>query len=616
MRIIHVVRQFHPAVGGLETVVLELAREQVRAGHSVRVITLNRLFKATNETLLPADEIVNGIEVVRIPFIGSSRYPIAPAVLWHLGKADIVHVHGIDFFFDFLAWTKPIHHRTLVVSSHGGFFHTESLRSLKRFYFTTVTRLSLHFYAAIIAVSQSDQALFCRIRKRGMVCIENGVDLNKYANAASEVPRKAIITHGRLASNKRLDKLISLLAELRRIDKHWTLKVAGRPWDISVADLEVVCDEAGVKDAVHIVAAPSDETIRQLMKSCSLFASASEYEGFGISAVEAMSAGLFPILSPIRPYIALLSSRGVGRIVEFDDPPSAVDEVISAWKDFANDYDEIKSRIKKAAARYDWRSVSDEYEGVYRDVLGKRHRTILGVPITVKLFEDAVSLLDAAYKGRDPIVVAFANAHSLNIAADNLRFREILNSSVIFNDGVGVDIASRILFKSPFPHNLNGTDLVPRYLATTSCRLRIFLLGGKEEVVKRAAAVFAEQFPQHQIVGYHHGYFAAHANDSIVATIRSSEADVVLVAMGNPKQEVWLADNLVVTGCKLGFGVGALFDFMAAEAKRAPRWIRTCRGEWLYRLFHEPQRLWVRYLVGNPKFIMRVFLQWFSGARI
>ena len=126
MRIIHVVRQFHPAVGGLETVALELAREQVRAGHSVRVITLNRIFKTVAKTLLPTNEIVKGIEVVRIPFIGSSRYPIAPAVLWHLGKADIVHVHGIDFFFDFLAWTKPIHHRILVASSHGGFFHTES----------------------------------------------------------------------------------------------------------------------------------------------------------------------------------------------------------------------------------------------------------------------------------------------------------------------------------------------------------------------------------------------------------------------------------------------------------------------------------------------------------
>src|SRR5450631_3086470 len=124
MRITHVVRQFHPAVGGLETVALELASTQVRAGHSVRVVTLDRIFNSPNETRLSARDSIHGIDVVRIPFFGSTRYPIAPSVIKHLGKADIVHVHGIDFFFDYLAWTKLFHRKQLVASTHGGFFHT------------------------------------------------------------------------------------------------------------------------------------------------------------------------------------------------------------------------------------------------------------------------------------------------------------------------------------------------------------------------------------------------------------------------------------------------------------------------------------------------------------
>ena len=115
MDIVHVVRQFHPAVGGFESVVFELALQQIGAGHRVSVVTLNRLLNSPDNARLPAQETVAGIRIVRIPFFGSSRYPLAFSVLKHVGEADIVHVHAIDFFVDFLAWTKPIHRRTLVV---------------------------------------------------------------------------------------------------------------------------------------------------------------------------------------------------------------------------------------------------------------------------------------------------------------------------------------------------------------------------------------------------------------------------------------------------------------------------------------------------------------------
>jgi alpha-1,3-mannosyltransferase len=101
-----------------------------------------------------------------------------------------------------------------------------------------------------------------------------------------------------------------------------------------------------------------------------------------------------------------------------------------------------------------------------------------------------------------------------------------------------------------------------------------------------------------------------------VAKIWASQADVVLVAMGNPRQEMWLAENLEATGCRLGFAVGALFDFLAGDVSRAPIWMRSTRLEWIYRLLREPGRLWRRYLLGNPIFLLRVFGQWWSGARV
>jgi len=102
----------------------------------------------------------------------------------------------------------------------------------------------------------------------------------------------------------------------------------------------------------------------------------------------------------------------------------------------------------------------------------------------------------------------------------------------------------------------------------------------------------------------------------IIADIRASQADVLLVGLGNPIQELWLMENLAETGCRLGFAVGALLDFMAGRFPRAPEWMRELRVEWIYRLVQEPLRLWRRYLVGNPVFLLRIVAQWFGGARI
>src|SRR5688572_9507707 len=102
MRITHVVRQFHPAIGGMEDVVWQLARTQVLNGHTVRVVTLDRLFEAPPSARLPRHDTLAGIDIIRIPFVGSTRYPLAFSALKFIRTADVVHVHGLDFFFDYL----------------------------------------------------------------------------------------------------------------------------------------------------------------------------------------------------------------------------------------------------------------------------------------------------------------------------------------------------------------------------------------------------------------------------------------------------------------------------------------------------------------------------------
>jgi alpha-1,3-mannosyltransferase len=616
MNIVHVVRQFHPAVGGIESVVFELALQQVAAGHQVRVVTLNRLLNSSDNVKLPAQETVAGIRVVRIPFFGSSRYPLAFSVLKHIHGADIVHVHAIDFFFDYLAWTKPIHRRTLVVTTHGSFFHTSYALLIKRFYFAVVTRLSLRWYAGVVAVSAGDCELFSKIRLNGLVCIENGVNIKKYSDLSPLQPSKAILSIGRFSSNKGLDRLITFVAALRRCDPDWTLKIVGRPWDIPALQLRACTSTAGIVDAVEIVESPSDEAIRRLIGQCSIVASASEYEGFGLAVIEGMSAGMYPLLSDISAFHQLVKHTGIGAILNYGNPEIEAVRFLKIWREIERNYSVYRRAWMNAVSQYDWGKVALTYAALYDAVLGKSIRTLLDVPVRACSHSEATNLLDKCFGNESSTIIAFTNAHTLNIARTNARFQAILERSIVFNDGVGADVASWLLYGRSFPENLNGTDFVPQYLQRTKHRYRIFLLGAKPEVTERASRRISELNSSHKIVGSHSGYFAAEDNDNIISSIRKSKADIILVGMGNPKQEFWLQENLVATDCRLGFAVGGLFDFISGEVSRAPRVIQQFRLEWLFRLIQEPRRLAWRYMIGIPVFLLRIIAQWLSGSRV
>lgn len=270
----------------------------------------------------------------------------------------------------------------------------------------------------------------------------------------------------------------------------------------------------------------------------------------------------------------------------------------------------------EAATAFNWPAANARYERFYRTVRGQHVRTILNIPILVKTAEQAVTLLDQQYEHQAPTVVAFANAHTLNSTASHHGLQTALDRAIVFNDGIGVDFASRLLFGKKFPENLNGTDFIPHYLQSSRYRHRVFLLGGRPGVAAKAAQRLARLSPQHDFVGTSHGYYQQRDLPRVLAQIRHSGADILLVAMGNPRQEAWLNEHLEQTGCHLGFGVGGLFDFMAGVVPRAPNWVQKARLEWAYRLLHEPARLWRRYLIQMPLFLLRVSQQWLTGVRV
>lgn len=229
---------------------------------------------------------------------------------------------------------------------------------------------------------------------------------------------------------------------------------------------------------------------------------------------------------------------------------------------------------------------------------------ILGVSVCAMTGAEAVAAIDT-WTDDAPAKLAYLNAHGSNLAARDPDYLRTLNQLAVLNDGIGVDIAARVLHGRAFPENLNGTDFTVRYLQETRKVWNLFLLGAKPGVAAAAADKLKALAPRHAYVGVRDGYFPKERAGGIAEEIRRSGADLVLVALGNPAQEFWIAQHGDATGARLLIGVGALFDFLSGGVSRAPEWVRALRAEWVYRLWLEPRRLARRYLLGNPVFLAR-----------
>ena len=231
-------------------------------------------------------------------------------------------------------------------------------------------------------------------------------------------------------------------------------------------------------------------------------------------------------------------------------------------------------------------------------------RSILDMPVCDLGWADAFAFADElASLPIGQTVISFLNANNANLMMKDAEYRDVLSRHVVLPDGHGVDIASWLFHGRIFPANLNGTDFVPALMTYMTTPRRVAMIGAHPKVLKRAAENFRKHAPWHDFIEIADGYFDDSQSDAVMARVRDAKPDILLIAMGSPKQEKWI-DRYVGPGhARLVISVGALFDFMAEEVPRASLTVRRLRLEWLHRLIHEPGRLWRRYLLGNPKFM-------------
>jgi alpha-1,3-mannosyltransferase len=366
--IVHVVRQFLPNRGGLEDVVFNLCRQAVRNGFRIRVVTLNSLF--SDPALVLADrETIDGIEIIRIPWSGSSRYPVAPSVLKHIGDADLMHVHAVDFFFDFLALTRAVHGRPMLATTHGGFFHTRRFAAIKAAWFQAMTRFSSSRYDYLVGCSHSDVATFAPIAKNNLELIENGADTAKFHDRAAKVPAKRLITIGRFSFNKRLDRLIAAMRVLVAADPEWSLDIVGASSDLTSAGVSALAE--GIEAHVRVRADLPNGEIGAVIAQNSLFVSASEYEGFGLVAIEAMSAGLLPVLQDNSAYASLAEKHSLIWLGDFTQAEQGARAILDAWRRLNSDPAGIRATLLSEAEDYSWDSVARRYMQLYRATLAR-----------------------------------------------------------------------------------------------------------------------------------------------------------------------------------------------------------------------------------------------------
>jgi len=204
----------------------------------------------------------------------------------------------------------------------------------------------------------------------------------------------------------------------------------------------------------------------------------------------------------------------------------------------------------------------------------------------------------------------YTNAHVFNLAAADVRFREVLNSAdVLICEGYGGRAAARVLGKRPLPVQFATMDWMDDLLVRLAADGRsIYLLGDEPGVAPACAAAMQSNHPGLRVTGSHDGFFLrGSAEEAEIISCINAGTDVLMVGMGNPLQEFWIEEHLQKLDVSLILSLGAMFRWYAAVEKRAPAWLRRLHLEWLARLLRHPKRHFKRYVVGNPALLWRAF---------
>lgn len=241
----------------------------------------------------------------------------------------------------------------------------------------------------------------------------------------------------------------------------------------------------------------------------------------------------------------------------------------------------------------------------------KTGKSINGVCIDIITYNELLDVIESSIHHKKTTIIDYLNANTVVLCDKNKSLASFMNScDVVHVDGIGVYWALKFLFgRKAVTERINGTDFYYKLLSRLNAqKSRMFLFGDTEIVLASAVNQIVNGFPKISISGTHHGFIDVSDNRP-AEMITKSDADIVLVGLGSPLQEEWVERYDGVFDGKVCLIVGGGISFISGVRSRAPLLFRWLGMEWLFRLLQEPHRLWRRYIIGIPLFILIILRQ-------
>jgi len=227
--------------------------------------------------------------------------------------------------------------------------------------------------------------------------------------------------------------------------------------------------------------------------------------------------------------------------------------------------------------------------------------------------EETLSQISKFIDEKKPVQHVVVNVAKLVNAQTDVGLKEIINSCPLVNvDGAGIILGAKFLGIN-IPERVTGIDLMHKLIEYSAQKsYGVYFFGAEEEIVTKVIDIYKNQYPELVVAGYRNGYYSQDQEENIVSDIRDSKADILFVAMGSPKKEIFLSSYSEKMGVPFTMGVGGSFDVVAGKVKRAPEWMQALNSEWIFRLVQEPKRMWKRYAVTNSIFLKMLLIEFFN----
>ena len=240
---------------------------------------------------------------------------------------------------------------------------------------------------------------------------------------------------------------------------------------------------------------------------------------------------------------------------------------------------------------------------------------LLGAGIGRLTMDQAVEAVAALVRAGKPSRVITLNPEYLYqaVTTDSSLLELVRKADLVTADGEGIVWAGRVA-GTPFPERVTGIDLMLRLMGKAAAEgWRIYLLGSAPGVAEEASENLCRMHPGLQVAGTHHGYYQPAEDAAVAEDIKKAAPQLLFVALGAPKQEIWIDKYINEMGPVVAMGVGGTLDVIAGRVVRAPRWMQRLKIEWLGRLIMEPSR-WRRMAI-LPKFAWLVFKKYRLNLR-